>query len=336
MTQVVVNSQTYSDDGTAARDMLNGQHALWFFPMVSDSLVDLAAKVTAAQTAETNAELAETNAETAETNAETAATNAATSASQAANYAAALVATSATSLPIAVASKTFTTQASKQFTAGQYVIAASAANVANYMFGQVTSYSGTTLIVDVQAIGGSGTYADWNISVAGARGATGATGTGITPQAVGWIGTGGTAPKTLTVDVDFTMSDAASTSTAQTLSIKTLTSPRYTRDDDGTISGGTWAIDYANGPVIKATAGANITSITMANWPASGTEGHLSLRCVNFGAYTITFPAWNWRKSDLTTTTTFSDLSLTLPSSGVAFIDLRSDDGGTTIYATVR
>ena len=122
----------------------------------------------------------------------------------------------------------------------------------------------------------------------------------------------------------------------ETLTNKTFTGPKYTRDDDGTVSGGTWAIDYANGPVIKVTAGANITSITMSNWPASGTGGHLRCMLVNFGAYTITFPsAWKWVKSDLTTTTTFADLGLTLPSSGTAIADLFSDDGGTTIYATL-
>ena len=115
---------------------------------------------------------------------------------------------------------------------------------------------------------------------------------------------------------------------------RTYTGLKYTRDDDGTISGGTWAINYANGPVIRAQAGANITSITMSNWPASGTAGHLKLMLVNFGAYTITFPAaWKWVKSDLTTTTTFSDLGVTLPSSGACFVDLVSIDGGTTIYA---
>lgn len=129
--------------------------------------------------------------------------------------------------------------------------------------------------------------------------------------------------------------DAVTPTGTQTISGKTYTAPKYTRDDDGTISGGTWAIDYANGPVIKATAGANITSITMSNWPASGTAGHLKLMLVNFGAYTITFPSWTWVKSDLTTTTTFSDLSLTLPSSGTAFVDLFSTDGGTTVYAFI-
>jgi hypothetical protein len=120
-----------------------------------------------------------------------------------------------------------------------------------------------------------------------------------------------------------------------TLSAKKLTNPSYTLDADGTISGGTWAIDYANGPSISATAGANITSITMANWPATGTTGHLKLFLTNFGAYTITFPsAWKFVKSDLTTTTTFADLGLTLPASGTCVADLVSTDGGTTIYVT--
>lgn len=114
----------------------------------------------------------------------------------------------------------------------------------------------------------------------------------------------------------------------------TYTAPKYTRDDDGNISGGTWAIDYANGPVIKATATAGITSITMSNWPASGIAGHLRLM-LSAGAYSITFPAWKWIKSDLTISTTFADLGLTLPPANFVIIDLFSDDGGTTMYATV-
>lgn len=142
---------------------------------------------------------------------------------------------------------------------------------------------------------------------------------------------GSSSSSTLTVTGSATI-----TGTPMLASGGTTTGPLYTRDDDGIISGGTWAIDYANGPVIKATAGANITSITMSNWPASGTGGHLRCMLVNFGAYTITFPsAWKWVKSDLTTTTTFGDLGLTLPASGTAIADLFSDDGGTTIYATI-
>lgn len=120
-----------------------------------------------------------------------------------------------------------------------------------------------------------------------------------------------------------------------TLNDATINGPSYSRDDDGTISGGTWPIDYANGPLIKATAGAAITSITISNWPASGTLGHLKLMLLPAG-FSITFPTWTWTKSDLTTTTTFADLSLTLPSGSTpVFFDLFTIDGGTTVYAFV-
>lgn len=122
---------------------------------------------------------------------------------------------------------------------------------------------------------------------------------------------------------------------AQTLATKTFTTPRYTIDNDGTISGGTWAIDYNNGPLIKATVGAAITSITLSNLPASGTLGHLKLMLVNPGAFAITFPAaWKFIKSDFTTTN-FAGLGVTLPASGVVFLDLITEDAGSNIYVTI-
>jgi hypothetical protein len=141
----------------------------------------------AAETAETNAETAETNAEaaqgaaeTAETNAETAETNAeaAQAAAEAARdlaqtYAAALKATSTSSVAIGIGEKTFTIQSGKQFAAGQFILIVDSADSDNYMHGQVTSYTGTTLVVDVQDIGGSGTKTSWNVYVSGSRGAQG-------------------------------------------------------------------------------------------------------------------------------------------------------------------
>ena len=94
----------------------------------------------------------------------------------AANYAAGLKGSSTSSVLIGTGSKTFVTQAGKQFATGQFVLISSDANPANYMHGQVTSYSGTSLVVNVIDVGGSGTLADWTISVSGSRGATGATG----------------------------------------------------------------------------------------------------------------------------------------------------------------
>lgn len=85
-------------------------------------------------------------------------------------------ATSTTSLLIEVASKTFTTQNDLAYSVGARVRASSAADTANYMEGLVTSYSGTTLIISIDRISGSGTYADWNINLAGDTGVDGAPG----------------------------------------------------------------------------------------------------------------------------------------------------------------
>jgi len=59
------------------------------------------------------------------------------------------------------------------------------------MHGQVTSYSSTTLVVNVTNIGGSGTHADWTITVSGTRGATGATGSTGATGATGSTGATG-------------------------------------------------------------------------------------------------------------------------------------------------
>lgn len=78
----------------------------------------------------------------------------------------AVSATSTSSLAIAVASKSFATQAGKNFVVNQWVLAYSSANHNNNMYGQITSYTGGTLVVNVIAVSGSGTLADWNIVLA--------------------------------------------------------------------------------------------------------------------------------------------------------------------------
>lgn len=88
-----------------------------------------------------------------------------------------LSSTSTTSLAIGTGAKTFTVQSGKYYSAGDYVLVVSSGNPAvDYMFGTVTSYSGTTLIIDAAVTGGSGTHTDWVIRVSGPRGAQGATG----------------------------------------------------------------------------------------------------------------------------------------------------------------
>ena len=78
--------------------------------------------------------------------------------------------TSATSKLIATGSEVFTVnlpQTATAFNVGTRVRLASAASPVNFMVGVITIFSGTTLTVLVDTLGGSGTYNDWNISVSG-------------------------------------------------------------------------------------------------------------------------------------------------------------------------
>ncbi len=90
--------------------------------------------------------------------------------------AAKLAGTSASSVAIATGSKSFTTQASKDFTVGRDVKIVSAADpTTHFMSGTVTAYDTVTgaLTVDVQKAGTSATRADWAIKVSGAIGVQG-------------------------------------------------------------------------------------------------------------------------------------------------------------------
>jgi hypothetical protein len=73
--------------------------------------------------------------------------------------------TSATSNAIGIGAKTFTVTGGKSFQPGMYlVIADTAAPSTNSMFGQITSYSGTSLVMNIISILGSGTKTAWTIS----------------------------------------------------------------------------------------------------------------------------------------------------------------------------
>lgn len=108
-------------------------------------------------------------------NASTSASNAALSATVAANYAAALSGTSASAVLIGTGAKNFTASTGKQWAAGQFLTIASAANNANFMHGQVTSYDAGTgeLAINVLDFDGAGTFAGWLITVAGTQGPRG-------------------------------------------------------------------------------------------------------------------------------------------------------------------
>ena len=76
--------------------------------------------------------------------------------------------TSASSVTIGTGSKTFTTADSgKPYVVGTPLRCVSQADTANFMDGTVTSYSGTTLVINVLNTGGSGAHSDWNITIGG-------------------------------------------------------------------------------------------------------------------------------------------------------------------------
>ncbi len=84
---------------------------------------------------------------------------------------------STTEHTIGTGSKVFTVDGAKAFIVGNYVLVTDdAAPLTNWMFGQITAYSGTSMTVNVTVTAGSGTLSAWTISISGVRGATGATG----------------------------------------------------------------------------------------------------------------------------------------------------------------
>ncbi len=103
-----------------------------------------------------------------------------------------LYGTSLTSVAVGLGAKSFTTQPALAFFPGGFLIISSSASAANFMTGTVTSYNTTTgaLVMNITSIGGSGTYADWNISVSGAQGTIGVVASGTAGQLTYYATTG--------------------------------------------------------------------------------------------------------------------------------------------------
>lgn len=149
MTNVVVNGNAYSDDGSSARDMNGGGHRTWLLPMIGDAMVGI-------------------------NGADDAAAAAAVSAALAASNSAGWTSTSTTSLTIGTGSKSLTVAPGRQFVAGAFVqVMRTSAPTTTYMMAQVTSYNSGTgaLVVAVSNITGSGTYTDWTVTLSGKQGA---------------------------------------------------------------------------------------------------------------------------------------------------------------------
>ena len=100
-------------------------------------------------------------------------------------------------------------------------------------------------------------------------------------------------------------------------------------------SGTTNALDYANGHHQRWAPNTGAQTLSVTNWPTSGTLGELLIEGVNLGAATITWPTISWIKSDGTTTTTFASNGVTLQASGIDWVLLWTRDAGTTIYGKI-
>jgi len=82
--------------------------------------------------------------------------------------------TSTTSLLVGTGSKSFTIQAGRAFSPGQSVVLAYNVTPTTQMTGTITSYNSTTgaVVMNVTGTNGSGTYADWTLSLNPSDGAT--------------------------------------------------------------------------------------------------------------------------------------------------------------------
>lgn len=74
---------------------------------------------------------------------------------------------SLTSLAIGTGTKTFAVQAGVPILPGARMRASSSASPSNWMEGVVSTYAGTSLSINVDRTGGTGTLASWNINIAG-------------------------------------------------------------------------------------------------------------------------------------------------------------------------
>ena len=268
-----------------------------------------------------SASAASTSASTATTQsgiATTKATEAAASAVTALN-APGTNATSTTSLAIGSGTKTLTIQTGKSIVVGMGImVAQTAAPATNWMFGLCTDYnSGTgslSISVGASGYGGSGTYTDWTVSLSATQVATGNfaslagntfTGTQIYSDQQN--------SRAMFVDCGYVFIDKGNSGTS------------------------TQTLDYTAGSHQKITATGNHT-IATSNWAPSGNLGEMLLEAADFGAYTITFPSWNWVKPDGTTTTSVATYlsantgRTSFQSSGTDFILIWSRDA-TTFYA---
>jgi len=215
--------------------------------------------------------------------------------------------TSTTSTTVEVASKTFTVADSgKPYVVGTPLRAASQADPNNFLDGIVTSYTGTTLVLDVKNIGGTGTFADWNITIGGGLAAVDIE--------------GGTFTGSLTVTENLNVTGNT------TVSGEMLAESYNEEHEVVTSSSNATTIDCETGNVFSIELDEN-TTFTFSNPPASGTAYGFTLKVtqVSPGDFTTTWPgSVEWAGGEAPT--------LTGTTASVDVFAFFTHDGGTSWY----
>lgn len=140
--------------------------------------------------------------------------------------------TSASSVTIATGAQTFAVSASKSFQRGMWLVIASTASPStNAMWGTVTSYSGTALVMNIVGVYGGGVLAAWTIS----QTAPGGSANLITNAPAGSI-------TAATVQAALNQLDTLKLAAAN---------PSYT----GTLTGGTGVVNLGAGQLVKDATG---------------------------------------------------------------------------------
>ncbi|HEX2653569.1 MAG TPA: hypothetical protein VHN11_07960 [Xanthobacteraceae bacterium] len=81
--------------------------------------------------------------------------------------------TSSTPVTIGLGVQTFAVNPGKMWSPGNYLMISEASNPTNFMLGQIVSYTGSSLVVNVAQASGSGTHVNWTISLSGSPGKLG-------------------------------------------------------------------------------------------------------------------------------------------------------------------
>lgn len=155
-------------------------------------------------------------------------------------------ATSATSQTVGTGSTTFTTQSGLAYAGGSlsYAVVCSSGAPTACFFGTVTSYSGSTLVVNATTTSGSGTHTDWLISVSGATGAAGPSGPSGATGATGATGANGTPTDigSLTYNASGTTTFAAASGATVGATVTTTHSTSTTLSPTGLVKWGTYIL----------------------------------------------------------------------------------------------